>query len=100
MKNSERIKIAIQETDNDLREFGLQKQYNRAIRSETFEEVWLPLLERVTGVCVCRNGCYEFYFNNQRIQFYPKANRLLFTKENRWQSGGLKWIIKTFKINS
>lgn len=26
------------------------------------------------------------------IDYYPKANRLLFRKENRWISDGLNWI--------
>ena len=100
MKESEKIQQAINETDNDLRAFGLQKQYNRAVRLEEFEEKWLPILQ--SKCKVHRDGLtgrYTFELNDFGvIDFYPKANRLLIRQLNKWQSNGLNWLIKQLKI--
>jgi len=80
--------------DNDLKAFGLYNRSLREKRCEVFEFEWLGRLEEYVDVEKRENGSYSFYTDDfGMIDYYPKANKLLIRKENKWGKPGLRWIV-------
>jgi len=90
---SEELRLRSQQEDNDIISFGLLCKVLRESRSEKFVEGWLqPLSMR-----------YEVKENNHKytiqtesygvLDYFPKANKLLIRKDNKWVKPGLRWII-------
>lgn len=100
MKESEKLRKQLHGEDNDIKAFAIDIKIIRAERNERFEDIWLSLLQKK---CTVKHdasmGRYTFEWNDYGvIDFYPKANKLLFRKLNKWQSKGLQWIINTLKL--
>lgn len=94
MKASEKLKIKSQAEENDIKSFGFFVKSLREKRSEKFEEDWLPLLELRYPLT---ESSYKYTIDTQdfgKIDFFPKANKILIRKEDRWIKPGLKWIIE------
>lgn len=94
MKKSEELTLASQQEDNDIKSFALACKALRETRSEKFLEDYLPVLKMRFVIEERSNGSYSI--NTQDfgiIDYFPKANKLLIRKENRWIKPGLKWII-------
>lgn len=75
--------------------------HNKVIREERFER-WETYKEQLVGKSYIVTEVDEgtkvtisgIILNNYGvIDFYPKANRILIRKSNKWISQGLKWII-------
>lgn len=93
MKESEKLRIQAEQTDNDLVALGKYTRVLRAERKEKFEENWLEKLQEQTKVTKRSNGSYTFNSKYGMIDFYPKANKLLIRKQNKWKKPALKFII-------
>ena len=93
MKESEKLILASQQEDNDIKSFALQCKALRESRSERFVEDWLPLLSKRYNV-VENNHKYTITTQDYGIvDYFPKANKILIRKDNNWIKPGLKWII-------
>ena len=100
MKKSEQLRKEAQSIESDIAYLGAANKIMREERKERFEEEWLPLLREKTAV--------EYYFipNNYTmkhnnfgiIDYYPKANKVLIRKQNKWVKPGLQWLIKNFEL--
>lgn len=93
MKQSERIRIEAKQTDNDLGALGKYTKVLRAERKEKFEKTWLEKLQEQTEVTKRDNGSYTFNSKYGIIDFYPKSNKLLIRRQNKWKKPALKFII-------
>ena len=94
MKNSQKLLILSEQEDNDIKSFALLCKSLREKRSEKFEGGWQLLLEDKYDVQKRDNGSYTIstqYYGT--IDYFPKANKLLIRKNNKWIKPGLKWII-------
>ena len=98
MKQSEILKKQLQEEENDIKAFGIECKIIREVKNERFEDTWLPRLEdRITKQNIAYNADmfrYTITTNSHGIiDFYPKANKVLIRKDNKWIKPGLKWLI-------
>lgn len=92
MKTSERLKKEAEQTDNDFVALGKYTKALREERKEKFEDDWLSLLKKQTEVT--KQG-YKYIFDSEYgiIDYYPKANKLLIRKKNKWVKPALKFIV-------
>ena len=94
MKKSEELRLASQQEDNDIKSFALQCKALRESRSERFIEDWLPVLSLRYSIERRPNGSYSINTQDHGvIDYFPKANKLLIRKDNKWIKPGLKWIV-------
>ncbi len=108
MKKSKILKQEANETDNDLAYLGKMIKVVREKNLEYFEDNgYIPLLEY--NDCIVHpfvGSKFTIFTQTDKygiIDFYPKANRLLIRKQNKWHSHALKWIkqnliVKTNKL--
>lgn len=92
-KRSELLSEQAAEEDNDFKALALHTQSIRESRLERFEEKLLPLLQEKFQVYERKNGSYtidETKFG--AIDYFPKANKLLIRKSNKWKTAGMKWM--------
>lgn len=94
MKESERLKIEAEQTDNDLAALGKYTKVLREERKEKFEETWLERLQEQTEVTKRDNESYTFDSKYGIIDFFPKKNKLLIRKQNKWKKPALKFIVR------
>jgi hypothetical protein len=102
-QNTSIIKATLfNEEENDLKALGIGKQLIREERNERFEETWLPKLQTKCSVKHdAQMGRYTFELNGfGLIDFYPKANKLLIRKLNKWKQPALKWLIAEFNLET
>jgi len=102
MNKLNEIREQLATEENDLKALGLRNQLIREVRVVKFEDEWLPKMQRKV---VVRNdkqlGRYTFEFGGHGVMdFYPKADNLLFRKLNRWKKPALKWIIKELQLEA
>ena len=93
MKKSEELKLQSQEHDNDIVSFALLCKALRETRSEKFIEGWLKPLSLRYEV---KENNYKYTIKTESygvLDYFPKANKLLIRKDNKWIKPGLKWII-------
>lgn len=93
MKESERLTKEASEVDNDFTSFKLKCQALRASRSERFIEDWLPLFQARYSI---KEVDYKYVITTEKfglLDYYPKANKILVRKDNKWEKPGLKWMI-------
>ena len=102
MKNTEKLREQLATDENDFKALGLGKQLIREERSERFEETWLPKLEAKCNVKHdAQIGRYTFELKGYgAMDFYPKANKLLIRKLNKWKKPALKWLIAEFNLET
>lgn len=95
MKKSEQYKELASQEDNDLIAMGHMNKALREERTERFEENWLEKLSEKCDVTQrILQGCHTFTIEPYgTIDYYPKANKLLIRKDNKWIKPGLKWIV-------
>ncbi len=94
MKKSEQLKQEAAREDNDFRAMSLMSKGLREERAEDFDELYLPKLEARYDVMFRTNGSYSISSTPHGVlDFFPKANKMLVRKDNKWIKPGLKWII-------
>jgi DNA-binding winged helix-turn-helix (wHTH) protein len=96
MKTSESLKEQAQQADNDFQAMSLLNKSLREHRLEKFQDYIIPLQQRGYDV-VESNHKYTIDTDTQDVQFgiidyFPKANKLLIRKDNKWVKPGLTWI--------
>ena len=100
MKKSEELRQQGHAEDNDLKALGLYNKSLREGRHERFTEGTLPmLLKNGYEVSYDDNGKYTIDTDSQEemygiVDFFPKANKLLIRKKNKWIKPGNKWLLK------
>jgi hypothetical protein len=97
MKSSEHIRDKFLTEENDLKALGIGKKLIREERLERFEEEWLEKITNSSKVVQYQilDGKYVFWMaDGNIIDFYPKANKLLIRRKNKWIKPALKWLIE------
>jgi len=99
MKKSEELKIDAQKEENDFAYMAKKNKSMRESRLERFEDGYAEKLEF--------NNCIVIPFNGSKVvidtqtekigivDYYPKANKILIRKSNKWITQGLRWINDT-----
>lgn len=96
MKESERLRKKAESTDNDLAALGVYNKVLREERSERWEEKWLNIFNEHFTVSINKNGSYCIETDEGKLDYYPKANKVLIRWKNEWKTAGLRWMIKTY----
>lgn len=98
MKKSEEFMKKASQEECDFKAMSLMKKSLREKRLEKFEGKYQIELERKGYIVVPFNG-QKVTIDTQTkkygiIDYFPKSNRLLIRKDNKWKDAGLRWIIK------
>lgn len=97
------LRKKLAEEDNDLKALGIGNQIIREERLNRFESYWLEKITtspKITQYQTTNNG-YTFWFTDGNIiDFYPKANKLLIRKKNKWVKPALEWIVNELGLNN
>jgi hypothetical protein len=97
VKTSDKLKIEAQEEENDFRALALYTKSMREARLERWEEGdYKNKLEAKDCIIIPFNGS-KVTIDTQTelfgiIDYFPKANKILIRKKNKWCEQGLKWI--------
>jgi len=103
MRNLDKLREQLVTEENDLKALGIGKQIIREERNERFEDEWLEKITESPKVTQYQmaNGGYIFWLNDGNIiDFYPKANKLLIRRKNKWIKPGLKWLIAKLHLET
>ena len=96
MKKSEELKQEAQQEESYFAYMAKMNKSMREARLERFEDGYNEKLEI--------NNCIVIPFNGSKIvidtqtekfgivDYYPKANKILIRKDNKWITQGLRWI--------
>jgi hypothetical protein len=97
--NELRQQVAVE--DNDFKAMSLHTKIIREDRAETFEENYLwQLQEKFTVSHDQHTGKYTIDTSMYGVvDFFPKANKLLIRRSNKWLKPGLQWMIKHLHIS-
>ena len=99
MKKSEALKKEAQQEESDFSYMAKLNKSMREARLERFEDGYAEKLES--------NNCIVIPFNGSKVvidtqtekygivDYYPKANKILIRKDNKWLNQGLRWINDT-----
>ena len=101
MKKSEELRIEAGKIESDIAYLSAANKIMREEREERFVEKYLPLLHSKLGMSKLDPIQRGYLWDTEkfgRIIFYPKANRLLICKQNKWIKPGLQWLIKNFEL--
>lgn len=101
MSKAEELHRLADQEDNDSKFLGLKKKAIRQERLERFEGHIEKLEQR--GLIVMPFDGSKHTIDTQTdkfgvIDYFPKANKVLIRKQNKWIVHGLKWIIHKFLI--
>lgn len=93
--NSNELRKQSESEENDLKAMGLYTKVLREERSERFENYKDKLLKAGYNLTEFEaKGKFTIEPTNFGIvDYYPKSNKVLIRKENKWITGGLRWII-------
>ena len=81
--------------ENDFKAMGLYAKVFRKERKERFENYKDKLLQKGYNLTEFETQG-KFTIEPTKfgiIDYYPKSNKVLIRKENKWITGGLRWII-------
>ena len=99
MKKSEELRIEAQQEESDFSYMSKMNKSMREARLERFEDGYAEKLEA--------NNCIVIPFNGSKVvidtqtskycvlDYFPKANKILIRKDNKWITQGLRWINDT-----
>lgn len=83
--------------ENDLKAWSLYYKSLREKKFEYFQETLLPEIQQSSRVSGVAGHGYFFkieFVDGVVVDYYPKADRLLFTKQSKWQSNGFSTLEK------
>jgi len=95
---AENLRAQADAEDNDLVALSLLKKAEREDRWEDFFNDLAPLLTGIDKAIISVNY-NQFYVKiltvkHGLIQYFPKSNKVLINKENKWITNGKKWIVE------
>ena len=86
------------------KEYGQFVKQRREERYSQFVNTILPAIKSLGYDGIQRNDFgFEFIVSKKgfgRVIFYPKADRILLCKQNKWLYGGFSWIRKHILKNN
>lgn len=86
------------------KEYGQFVKQRREERYSQFVNTILPAIKSLGYDVIQRNDFgFEFIVSKKgfgRVIFYPKGDKLLLCKQNRWLYGGFSWIRKHILKNN
>lgn len=93
--NSNELRKQAESEENDLKAMGLYTKVLREERAERFENYKEKLLQAGYNLTEFKSqGKFTIEPTTFGIiDYYPKSNKVLIRKENKWITGGLRWII-------
>lgn len=97
----EELKLKADSEESDSKYLGLQKKVIREKRNLKFNEKWLEKIKNSPKVKEFQEKEYSYYLvldNGYRIDFYPKANKLLIRNQNKWLYKALNWLINKLDL--
>ena len=84
--------------ESDLKALGEFFKERRQERWENFIQNYVPKLEAKNIEFEIEEGVKIIINNNgEKIDFFPKKNRILFRKSNQWKNNGISEIEKILK---
>ena len=93
--NSKELRKQAESEENDLKAMGLYTKVLREERAERFENYKDKLLQ--AGYNLTEFEAQGKFTIEPTIfgivDYYPKSNKVLIRKENKWITSGLRWII-------
>jgi hypothetical protein len=96
MKKSEELKIEAKQEESDFSYMAKMNKSMREARLERFEDGYTEKLESKNCVVIPFNGSkvvIDTQTSNYGIlDYFPKANKILIRKDNKWIAQGLRWI--------
>lgn len=94
MKKSEELLKEATETDNDFVAMGLLNRSLREGRAERWEDYLPKLLKKGYDIACDGNSKYTIDTDDKYgiVDYFPKANKLLIRKQNKWIKPGFTWI--------
>lgn len=99
MKKSEELLQQAASEENDFKALQLNTKAIREKRFERWNNYKQQLIDKLYVITESEDGTKITIDDKNRlnkygiIDFYPKANKLLIRKSNKWINQGLKWII-------
>jgi TPP-dependent 2-oxoacid decarboxylase len=100
--NSNELRKQAEIEENDLKALGLYTKVLREERFERFENYKDKLLQAGYNLTEFESQG-KFTIEPTKfgvVDFYPKSNKILIRKNNKWITGGIKWIINNLlKLN-
>lgn len=98
MKKSERLELLAMNEENGIKAWSYHFQSRRAERDEFFLEI-LPKLRTQTDITENKNGSFLFVVEPfGKCDLYPKSNKILIRKENKWKRNGLQFLVKKLNL--
>ena len=99
MKKSEELKIEAQQEESDFSYMAKMNKSMREARLERFEDGYTEKLESKNCILIPFNGS-KVVIDTQTskygiLDYFPKANKILIRKDNKWITQGLRWINDT-----
>ncbi len=96
MKMSEQFKKEAQQEESDISYMAKMNKSMREARLERFEDGYAEKLESNKCIVIPFNGS-KVVIDTQTekygvVDYYPKANKILIRKNNKWLTQGLRWI--------
>jgi len=97
MTYSEQLMQESNREENDFKAWALHFKSLREKKFEYFKETLLPEIQQSNRVATITP--YDHFFKIEFVDsivvdYYPKADRLFFTKQSKWQSSGFSTLEK------
>ena len=97
MKKSEQLRHESDREENDFKAWSLYYKSLREKKFEYFQETLLPEIQQSSRVLTISDHTYFFkiaFVDGVIVDYYPKADRMLFTRQSKWQSNGFSTLEK------
>ncbi len=96
MKESEKLKLQAEQEENDIKAFAI---YTKALREKRFERSAFYIQKLNASGYTTKQYPDQGKITIEQtkfgtVDFYPKANKILIRKQNKWSKAGANWILK------
>jgi hypothetical protein len=100
MNKIQELQNQLSTEENDLKALGIQKKLTREIKNDKFLDHWLPQIQAKTKVIIDpKMDKYTLQLEKHGIvDYFPKSNRLLIRKTNKWKDKGIVLLINELKL--